>query len=276
MSEPRPSEESLRVPEVARDWPAVGEVNMLEAFIGARGHGKSTYQCVRAYEASREWGSAYVIGHSFGQRLPEKLPDVYYRGPRLPIVYHPSLDKLNRGLHKDPSKWHILAPPSGAEARAAGVDMHARDTADDLLQYAEDLSLAIRKQAWWRANPWRLYMPRSVRFLGLQAPPVIVLIDEGVAVAAAKGGADKRADTRHDWFQEYLFSLRHNHIALFYAIQNPSSRSWKLLEQATALHCFKLQHEWALNEIRAAGGATPEEIAEIGALRHFDHVTLRR
>jgi len=271
--EPRPDE--LSQPQAHADWPRVGEVSILECFLGNRGMGKSTYQAVRAWEAQREYGSAYVIGHSLGMRMPERLPASYYGGPTLPIRYHHTIKSLDAGLRKRPSDWHILAPPSGAEARASGVDPDERDTADGLLKYAEDLSLAVRKQAWWREHPWALTLPRrGVRYLGLQAPPVIVVIDEGVAVQAAKSGADKRADKRHDWFAEYLFGLRHNHIALFYAIQNPSARTWKLIEQSTAIHCFKLKHEWALNEVRAAG-ASPQEIEQIARLEKFDFVTLR-
>lgn len=254
-------------------FPKVGEVNILESAIGARGEGKSVFQCARVWESIHDWGGGYVIGHSLGRRLPKKLPASLWGGAELPITYYPTIRDLDRGLRRHPERWHILAPPSGAEARALGLDEGDQDTADDLLKYSDDLALGLRKAAWWRKHRWALYMPRMVDYQGLECPPIAVIIDEGVAVQAAKKGAADQANGRHDWFTAFLISLRHNHIALWYAIQNPTLRSWKVIEQSTAIHAFHLSHQWALDSIRAAG-ATPEEVEKIATMPRFEHVTI--
>lgn len=241
--------------------PEIGTVNVLEASIGARGEGKSTYQAYRALVLSRQFGGAYVIGHSLGARLPSRLPSSL-GGESLPIVYHTSIDKLGRGLRRSPDKWHVLAPP------LTGKGSEDPDTADDLLRYAVELSTAIRKAAWQRAHPLRIWRP-TVSYEGVHAPPVIVLVDEGIAIEAA--GPSRKEGNR--WFLSLLYSLRHYHCALLYSIQDPSARSWRVLEQATAIHVFRLRHRWALESIRAAG-ASDAELAEIQSLERYQHVTL--
>ena len=94
--------------------PKIGEWNILEASIGQRGMGKSTYQCRRVWELTREAGGAYVIGHSLGARLPERLPKEL-GGHELPITYHHTIAELERGLRRKPDRWHILAPPLAGE-----------------------------------------------------------------------------------------------------------------------------------------------------------------
>lgn len=248
--------------------PTIGTVNVLEASIGQRGAGKSTLQCMRADELSRQWGGAYVLGHSLGARLPRALPD----GRELPIVYHENLAKLERGLRRAPDRWHVLAPPIGKRGE--------RETADDLLKFSVRLSEAIRKQAWQKHHPLGFWKP-NVRMDDIEAPPIIVVIDEGIAVEAAGAGASRKEENR--WFMEYLYSLRHMHVALLYAIQNPSARSWHVLDQATSIHVFSIRHRWALQSIEAAGASeseverikrlpTPEQL-RTGERKH-EHVTL--
>ena len=249
-------------PGIAR--PEIGTWNVLESFLGQRGMGKSTFACARALQLSRQAGGAYVIGHSLGARLPSVLPKEL-GGERLPIKYHPTLEKLERGLRRDPSKWHILAPPLVDSTNSSEGDS---DTADDLLKFSARLSGAIRKQAWYREHPFRLYRQNS-DMAGVRAVPIIVIIDEGIAIEAA-GPSRKEANR---WFLQYLYSLRHFHIGLLYAIQDASARSWRVLEQSTAIHVFAVRHDWALNSIRAAG-ASEEEIHKIEQLKPHQHVTL--
>lgn len=253
-SQPEPS-----TPTIAR--PEVGTVNVLEASIGARGQGKSTYQAYRALILSRSFGGAYVIGHSLGARLPSRLPPSL-GGEKLPIVYHPSISKLASGLRRHPDKWHVLAPP------LSGKGSENPDTADDLLRYAVELSTAIRKAAWQRAYPFRIWKS-TVSYEGVHCPPVIVVVDEGIAIESA--GPSRKEGNR--WFLSMLYSLRHYHIALLYSIQDPSARSWRILEQATSIHVFRLRHRWAIESIRAAG-ASDEEVARISQLPQYEHVTL--
>lgn len=240
--------------------PLVGSWNVLESSVGARGMGKSTHQCMRALQLSREAGGAYVIGHSLGARLPKQLPKELGGDP-LPVEYHPTITKLERALRRNPNKWHILAP---ALDRQEGDG----DTADDLLRFAVRLSDQLRKQAWKRLHPFSIWKPNA-DMTGVRCVPIIVIIDEGIAVEAA-GPSRKEANR---WFLEFLYSLRHYHIGLLYAIQDASARSWRVLEQSTAIHVFAVRHEWALNSIRAAG-ASDEEIHKIECLKAHQHVTL--
>lgn len=246
--------------------PEIGTWNHLEASLGQRGTGKSTHQCARALELSREAGGAYVIGHSIGGRLPRKLP-AELGGDELPIVYHETLAKLERGLRRAPDRWHILAPPVRADAQIA------RDSADDLIKFVIRFSRAIKKSAWQKQFPLgrpgeRLYRDNA-RHDGVHAPPIILIIDEGIAIEAA--GASRKEDNR--WFLEFLYSLRHLHVALLYAIQDASARSWRILEQATILWVFAIRHAWALQSIQAAG-ATPEQVQEIRRLQKYKFVKL--
>lgn len=245
--------------------PEIGTWDHLESSIGQRGQGKSTWQCARALALSRQAGGAYVIGHSLGARLPLALPKDL-GGEKLPIVYYESLAKLERGLRRHPDKWHILAPPLPGESRSSD----RRDTADDLLLFATRFSTALRKAAWQKvAGPLKLWKP-NVNYTGVHCTPIIVIVDEGIAVEAA---GPSRKET-NKWFLEFLFSLRHLHIALLWAIQDASARSWRVLEQSNEIHVFRIRHAWALQSIQAAG-ATPEEIEHISHLEKYHHVTLK-
>jgi hypothetical protein len=264
------------VPARSHEWPRVGDVNCLEASIGNRGEGKSTLQATRAYELQRQY-NGIVLGHSFGRRMPNALPTGIYGGERLPLRYYRSVDQLEIGLRKHPRDWHFIAPPLKYEDPAPHL---RRSSADELLQYAMRLSFALRWQAWRRANPssWAALTGRlpknGVDFKGLRVPPVIVVIDEGIAVGAAAGGErGKRKEEDSEWFVEMTTSMRHLHMCLLYALQEPTMRSWRILAQATRVNVFYIEHEWALNAIRASG-ASIDQIDEIRALRPFEHVQL--
>lgn len=245
--------------------PVVGEFNHLEANVGARGMGKTTLAESRAWSLQRESGG-YVIGHSLGARLTKVLPPEL-GGHSLPIVYHTTLDKLERGLRRSPSKWHILAPPlavDGNEVSAA----QALATADELLKFATRLSNAVRHAAWSKVHPLKKWGP-NVDYKDIHCPPIIVLIDEGIAIESA--GPSRKEENR--WFLQFLYSLRHYHIALIYSIQDGSARSWRVLEQATRIFVFAIRHEWALQCMRAAG-ASKEELEQIRRLKKWEHVEI--
>lgn len=247
--------------------PTVGSVNVLETSVGQRGTGKSTWQCMRANELCHEWGGAYVLGHSLGGRLPSKLPD----GTELPITYYETLMKLEAGIRKHPERWHILAPP---------INLPNKDTADDLLRFSVRFTDGVRKAAWEKAHPFAMKKWKSsTNMEGIHATPTIVIIDEGIAIESA--GSTKKDSNR--WFYEYLFSLRHYHMAMFYSIQDPNARTWQLLGQSREIYVFNTRHRYALECIRAAG-ATDEEMERIKSLptpkqlekgeRTHDHVQL--
>lgn len=253
------------------DRPQIGTVDGLEVYLGARGSGKSVSMCARAEELRREYGGAYIIGHSIGQRLPARLPPGVGDGGVLPVSYHRSIDQLDRAIRRYPERWHVIAPPLVDE------DAHPdlpRSSADDLIRYAVRLSKAIRDRAWQAAHPLRglLGVPQRAQYTGLPAPPVIVLIDEGVAVAGAAGGMRGKGEGT-DWFREVLISLRHLHVVILYCAQGATMRSWHLLEQATAIHVYQTRHQYALSALGAAG-ATPEELERIQALPLYEYLTI--
>jgi hypothetical protein len=246
-------------------YPKIGEWNHLEASIGARGMGKSTWQEYRAWQLQQKSGG-YVIGHSLGGRLTRELPREL-GGHSLPIVYHTTIDKLESGLRRNPAKWHILSPPLALDGNKIKAG-EALATADELLKFAARLSTAIRKSAWQRRHPFRIWGP-NVDYKDIECPPIILIIDEGIAVESA---APSRKE-ENKWFLQFLYSLRHYHIALLYAIQDGSARSWRILEQATMIYVFAIRHQWALNCMNAAG-ATTEEIDRIRRLQKYEHVTI--
>lgn len=220
----------------------IGELNVLEIAVGLRGYGKSTCLCDRAHELASS-APAYVLGHSLGARLPDKLPD----GTKLPIEYHPTIEKLVSALRQRPAKWHILASGS----------------ADAVLLYARELSKEVRKRAWNEAGKLERWGPHK-KMDGIEAPIIIVIIDEGIAINAAAGRSQGKEE--HAWFTELIFSLRHEHIAMLYSIQNANARTWLLFDQASRIHVFRTRHEWARASLRAAG-ATEEDLA---TMPHFD------
>lgn len=276
MASPTPSKSSAESGADAPDepdrpvriTPVVGEVNVLEAAVGKRGCGKTTYQCARAYELSCEYGGAYVIGHSIGRRLPKRLPKELGLGDvELPIEYHRSIAELDRALHARPNRWHILAPQLPEE----GGSIAEPEGADELLRYSIRLSAALRRRAWHRANPLSFW-GKGKDTLGLECPPIIVIVDEGIALDAASTGQSARGNDK--WFLQYIYSIRHLHIILLYSIQEPTSRSWRVLESATAVHVYQSRHRWAMNAIQACG-ASDEQMDEIAALEPYQRVTLR-
>ncbi len=264
--------EDVKAPplELVRERPAAGTVDGLEIFLGARGSGKSVAACGRARELAAEFGGAYIIGHSIGQRMPATLP-ASLGGGTLPITYHRSVAELYRGLRSKPERWHIVAPPLEDEDKRPEL---ARSSADDVFRFAVRFSQSIRDQAWIDAHPLRgaFGVPAKATYTGLRAPPIIVVIDEGVAVAGASGGARGKGEST-DWFREVLISLRHLHVVVLYCAQGATMKSWHLLEQATAIHVYQTTHQYALTALQAAG-ATTEELAEIRRLPLYSSITI--
>lgn len=243
--------------------PYVGSFDHLDCAIGARGMGKSTLQERVALDLQRDSG-AYVIGHSLGARLARQLP-AELGGDRVPLRYHTSLRSLASGLRWRPASWHILSPPLAGD----GNREESQDSADDLLKYALRMSTGLRKQAWQKLHPFKLWNP-NVDYTGVRCRPVVVIIDEGIAIESA-GTRSSKEENR--WFLSFLFSLRHNHIALLYAIQNSNARSWLILEQATTIRVFRIKHMWALDAMRAAG-ASPPELEQIRTQGRYQYVEL--
>jgi hypothetical protein len=238
--------------------PVVGKWNILEATIGQRGMGKSTWQCHRARQLVREAGGhAYVIGHSLGARLPKELPPSL-GGGKLPIEYHRDLKSLDAGLRARPGNWHILAPPLRLLLTKQQRAELIQSTCDDLIHYSAQLSQQLRDRAYDRDHGFELNKPATRDYDGLKCPAIIIIVDEGIAVESAGKGDDKKSRDNRDWFLEWIYSLRHLHTALLYAIQNATARNWQILSEATAVYVFRVKHQWALNAIQAAGGSSAE------------------
>jgi len=250
-------------------YPSVGSIDELECFLGQRGTGKSTHMVDRILECVHRAGGGYVIGHSLGQRLPEQLPKEL-GGEKLPISYYASITDLDKGLRRKPERWHVLAPANKYE-----FPDHVKgeaDTADDLIKYAIRLSALLRVRAWKREHPFSLVRnPTKMRFEGLRIPPVVLFFDEGAAV---KGATQSKTKIDGEEFKEFLFSLRHMHIALYWCLQDPNARTYMMMSQATLIHVHHTMHQYAQNAIRAAG-ASDDELDRIEALQGYESVTIQ-
>jgi hypothetical protein len=251
--------------------PKIGDVDDLEVLLGQRGTGKTTFMEARARQLVRQYGGAYVIGHSLGRRLVKQLP-AELGGHTIPVHYYPTIKKLAEGLRTHPERWHILAPPTELEAPAGYYDKHVRETADDLIAFGVRLSTHLRLRAYKKAHP--LSFARDISKLdltGLPCTPIVLLVDEGVAVEGA-GKSQTKEEQRA--FKEWLFSLRHLHTALLWSIQDPTARGWNIMGQATWIRVFHVQHEYALQAIRAAG-ADESQLEQIEAQYAYEHVDIR-
>lgn len=231
----------------------IGELNCIELVLGNRGQGKSTYCIDRAMTLSYATG-AYCIGHSLGARFPEKLPD----GTVTPIDYYSSIEKLDKGLKSRPNRIAVLVGGDG----------------DSLLRYARALSASIRKRAYYAENGYALaifkpWSPLS-KMNGIVARPVIVIIDEGVAMTMNLGKTStKNVESKE--FREAIYGARHEHIGYLFQIQDPQAVGAALQTQATRYVVFHMEHQWMLNAVISMG-ATREDIAEIKTLDIGEYV----
>lgn len=262
---------SARGTVASAESPAIGTWDHLEVFLGQRGTGKSVHMCDRALELAIKAHGALVLGHSLGARLPEKLPKEL-GGEKLPLEYHATIARLEKGLRRHPARWHILSPPLAGEFPGHVKDGIA-ETADDLLRFAVRLSSSLRLCAYRKEHPvtGRLVRdPSRLKFTGLPCTPIIVCIDEGIAV---EGAASSKTKEESRAFLQFLYSLRHMHIALLWCLQDPNARSYQTIAQATLLHVHHVKHQWATNAIQAAG-ADESEIDRIEALKGYESVTI--
>lgn len=227
----------------------IGTWNHVYVILGLRGTGKSTYCVDKAVDLAHASG-AYKIGHSLGARLPRVLPD----GTAVDIRYYANIEKLDKGLRRNPDAFHVLA--SG--------------DADELLRYARDLSVRIRRRAWRREKG--IFRPWSpmVDMTGIVAPPIVCVFDETVAMSMNLGKSGGR-NIEARYFREAIYSARHEHIAYLFQIQDPNAMGPALMSQATNYVCFRLEHQWAKNAVESAG-CPPDELDELGVLPNYEYV----
>lgn len=205
----------------------IGTLDRVRVIIGERGTGKSTLAKIDAREFQREHGG-YVIGHSPNGQIGES-PD---------IEFHDDLRRLARGIRRHPEKMHFVV----------------QGPAEDVIDYGERLAARVRKSAFERAHPFKRFREHRPAPPGLKAPPVLVVIDEGVSMKRHPS-QDELAE-----LERLLTSARHKHFALTWITQAPTARQWVLLEQASGLRAFRYTHEWGQNGIRAAG--IPKDVAQ--------------
>lgn len=185
---------------------------------------------------------SYKLIHSMGMRFPTSLPS----GRLYQIRYHQTIRSVDIGIHRWPDDIHVLVG----------------DDAEPLLEYAQLLGRAVKKSALGifssRKNP-----------LGQPATPIIVGIDELIALDAAMGSAQGKDSAR--WFRKLLISLRHEHIALLAGIQDSNCASYITSGLATKLWCFNTTHRYAITALEA-GGMPKEQVAALPRLRKGEHI----
>jgi hypothetical protein len=213
----------------------IGKLDRITVIIGERGMGKSTLTMLDAREFQRTCGG-YVIGHSPNGQI----------GAADDIEFHSDLRRMARGLKRRPEKIHIVTagPP------------------EDVLRYGTTLCRAIKKRAFKKAHPLKRYKEDRPAPRGLCAAPVLVIIDEGVAM---------RRNPTHPELAELerlLTSARHLHLALTWSSQAPTTRQWVLLEQASGLRVFRYTHQYGLTSLQAAG-IPRDVVAQLPQLRRF-------
>lgn len=196
----------------------IGELDDVVSAFGAKKTGKSTWVLREARLFQRTTGG-YVVGHSPNGQIGS-APDV---------VFSRDTRELTARLHRDPGKIHIVT--TGAP--------------EEVLAYARSLARAIRKKAVKKAG--HRFDPDRPAPAGVLAAPVLVIYDEGIAMADVVSREDSMD------FQKFLTSTRHEHMAFYFLNQAPSKRAWMISEQSRRVILFRYLHEWGANSIRAAG-----------------------
>ncbi len=223
--------------------PPVGEWNVFELMVGKRGMGKSHKMMTRLQELDDEAHGAYKLGHSMGMRFPHRA------APGLQIHYHRSIESLDKKLRALPDDFHVMVS----------------DDADELVQYAQQLGKNVIRREMGLFG-------RNKDPQGKRVTPVIVVVDEMVALSAAKGSA--QGNKNGDWFRKFVISLRHNHVGMLSGIQDSNAISYINAGLSTKVHCFRITHEWALNSIRASGGLSKEQLERIPKLGVGECITI--
>lgn len=198
----------------------VGKLDRITVILGERGTGKSTLAWLDARGFQAEFGG-YVIGHSPNGQI----------GQRDDVTFHDSVKKLAAGLRRHPERQHYVV----------------KGPAEDLIIFGDALALGIRKRAFQRAHPLKRWREDRPMPEGIVAPPVLIIIDEGVAMARHP------SNTESERLERFLTSARHKHVGFTWLSQAPTARQWVILEQANRFRIFRYTHEWGGNAIRAAG-----------------------
>lgn len=207
----------------------VGSVDRVTTIIGERGMGKSTFIVkVDIPDFQREAGG-YVVGHSPNGQI----------GADPTIQFHDSLASLQKGMKKHPGRAHFVT----------------RGAPEDVIAYGQALALSIRKRyherfaaaEFRRGRYVNKFRPDRPAPKGLEAPPVLIVIDEGMMMDANPSPGELKR------LQVTLTSARHNHTAITWSSQAPTARQWVLLEQSNRLRIFRYTHEYGANALRAAG-----------------------
>lgn len=217
----------------------IGKLDRITSVIGERGTGKSYFAKWDAREFQRETGG-FVVGHSPNGQI----------GADDDIAFHDDLKSLSKGIRRFPEMMHFLVSEKSGSAEST-------------IDFADDLALALRKQAHERAGV--RFNERRPSPSGLAAPPVLVVIDEGTHLKQkperkSAGRKDEHRTQDLEELEKFLTSARHKHVALTWLIQAPTRRSWVFQEQSNRFRVFRYMHEWGLNAIRAA--AVPQKYLE--------------
>lgn len=224
----------------------IGEYDQLHPVLGVRGSGKSTWLLELAARQQNKYG-CILLCHSPGGLLPID------RSP-IPVVSVPDMKGVERAMRRQPD--HLI--------------MLTRDEPETLRDYAIDVSASIKKDAM-RRHGVRVKRGTDVAVPpGVQATPILLLLDEGTSTRTRRGSGKITAE-----WEEFLARMRHWHIGLVYGNQRPSSMAYAFAELSTHIHAFRYEHRWGLDALRAAG-MPPDMVKKVPTLQKFQRVSYSR
>lgn len=211
----------------------VGQWNHAIGVLGVPGCGKSTYAASLALELGAT--PAYLLAHDPTWRIPPTLPD----GRTVPLRRHATIEICRAALAKDATGLHAPTATDGAA----------------ILNFACALAAASKGG--------------EIVPLGKEAVPVVVLIDEAVAIEHSGPGRLREE------LLEVLVGRRHKHVALIYTVQSPRLVDVSLLSMATRLVMFRLIDEKSRDRLRDEAGvpeALLDQLATLPDHQYLVHV----
>ena len=214
------SEKAKRVPAELRapgarvgPWPRFRTVNLVAGYLGIPGTGKTTRALADMVRCSAAHGGARLLAHDTGMRVPERWPDAW-GGGATGLVQHATTDRARAALAKGVPGIHVISCADGSDVLALAVEIG-------------DATMAQSKDG--------------------TGPPVFVLLDEAVGVAAMS------PHRIGDGMREFIATRRHHHVGLYWTTQSPQFAHYAILGLSTSLTLGTLHDRRALRRLEELG-----------------------